>query len=156
MSNECDMSLLGLTGGTPMGEDFTNPTDSEYGPIPEPILNPSMILLKVELNSESALPRDKYDAGTILVISCQVMGVSPELIKVMSPYEAMLHYWEGNLLGLIAGELMGVTLWEGLPMIISCAITAPTQVVQIVKWREVAHRNCGSPPSSDSRLSHSR
>ena len=52
----------------------------------------------------------------------------------------MLCYWEGNLLGPIAGELKGVTLWEVLLMIISCAIVAPTQVAQIVKWREAVCR----------------
>ena len=44
----------------------------------------------------------------------------------------MLHYWEGNILEPIA-ELMGATLWEGLFVIISCAIIAPIQAVQIVK-----------------------
>ena len=88
----------------------TNPRDSEYVSIPEPTLNPLMILMKVELASGSALPREKYDAGTILAISYQVTGVSPELIKVMSPYKVMLCYWEGNHLELIVGELMGVTL----------------------------------------------
>ena len=52
----------------------------------------------------------------------------------------MLHYYEGNVLGLITGELMGVTLWEGLPMIISCMIVAPFQAVQIIEWREAVHR----------------
>ena len=115
-----------------MGKDFTNPRDSEYGSIPEPALHPLMILMKVELASGSALPREKYNAGTILIISHQVMGVSPELIEMLSLYEVMLHYGEGNLLGGIVGELMGATLWEGLPMIISCAIIAPTQAAQLV------------------------
>ena len=46
MSNKCDTSLVGMTGGTPMGEDFTNPRDSEYGSIPEPVLHPWTILMK--------------------------------------------------------------------------------------------------------------
>ena len=65
--------------------------------------------MKAEFTDGSALPREKYDAGTTLMISHQVMRVSPELIEVLNPYEAMLHYWEGNLLGPIAGDLMGVT-----------------------------------------------
>ena len=96
--------------------------------------------MKVELTSGSALPRDKYDAGTIFMISHQVTGVSPELIEVMSPYEAMLHYPEGILLGLIVEDLMGVTLLEGLPMIIICTLVAPTQVAQIVEWWEADQR----------------
>ena len=55
------------------------------------------------------------------------MVVSPELINVLSPYEVMLHFWEGNVMGPITGELMDVTLWEELPMIISCVIVAPVQ-----------------------------
>ena len=73
-----------------MGKDLTYPRDSKYGSIPEPTLNPLMILLKVELANGSALPREKYDAGTILMISHQVTHVSPELIEMLSPYEAML------------------------------------------------------------------
>ena len=92
------------------------------------------------LASGSALPRVKYDAGTILAISNQVMGISLELIVVMSPYEAMLHYMEGIFLGSTVGELMGAPSWEGLPVIISCAIIAPTQVAQIVKQRKAAHK----------------
>ena len=87
-----------MTGGTPVGKDLTNPRDSEYGSIPEPTLNPLIILLKVELANGSALSRNKYNAETILAISHQVMGISPELIEVISPYETMLHYWEGNVL----------------------------------------------------------
>ena len=120
-------------GGTPMGKDLTIPRDSEYGSIPESALHPLKILMKMELASGSALPRVKYDAGTILMISHQVTWVSPELIEVLSPYELMLHYMERNILGPIAGGLVGVTLWEGLPIIISCAVVAPTQVAQIVE-----------------------
>ena len=123
-----------------MGEDLTNPRDSKYSSIPKAALNPLMILMIVELTSGSALPRDEYDAGTNVMIRCEVMGVSHELIVVISPYEVMLHYWEGNLLGLIAGDLIGATLWEGLPMIISCTLIVPTEAVQIVEWREAAHR----------------
>ena len=71
-----------MTGGTPLGKDHTNPRISEYGSIPVPVLHPLMILMKVELASGSSLPREKYDAGMNLVISHQVMGFSPELIKV--------------------------------------------------------------------------
>ena len=103
-------------------------------------MNLLTILLKVESASGSALPRHNYYTGTILAISHQIMGVIPNLIKVMIPYEAMLHYQEGNLLGLIAGELMGVIFWKGLPMIISCTIKATTLVAQIIKWGEAACR----------------
>ena len=92
MSKECDTSLLEMTWRTPMGKDLTNPRHSKYGSIPEPALNPLMILLKVEFTNGSALPRDKYDAGNILALGHQVMGISPELIKVMSPHEVMLCY----------------------------------------------------------------
>ena len=64
-----------------------------------------MILMKVEL----ALPREKYDAGTILTISHQLMRVSPDPIEVLSPYYVILHYWVGNVMGPIVRELMGVT-----------------------------------------------
>ena len=140
MSNECDTSLVGMTWETPMGEDITNPRNSEYGSIPKHVLNPLTILMKVEPTNGSTLPRENYDTGTILMISHQVMGVSPELIEVLSPYEAMLQYGEGNVLGPIAGELVSITLWEGLPIIISCTIVAPTQAVQIVKWKKTVHR----------------
>ena len=123
-----------------MGEHLITLETLEYGSIPEPVLHPLTILMKVELTSGSALPREKYDAGTILMISHQVIGVSPELIEVLSPYNVMLRYGEGNVLGPIAGELMSVALWEGLPIIISCGIVAPTQAVQIVEWREATHR----------------
>ena len=134
MSKECDTSLLDVTGGTPMGEYPTNPRESKYGSILEPALNPLTLLLKVELSNGSALPRDKSDAGTILAISHQVMGISPYKVIVM------LCYWEGNLLGPIVGELMGTTLLEGLPMIISHAIVSPTKAVQIVEGREATYR----------------
>ena len=123
-----------------MSEDLTNPRNSEYGSIPKPVLNPLTILMKVELTSGSVLPRGKYDAGTILMISHQVMGVSPELIEVLSPSEAMLLYGVGNVLGPTVGELMSTTLWEGLPVIISCKIVAPTQAVQIIEQREATCR----------------
>ena len=61
------------------------------------------------------------------------LGVNSELIKMLSPHKVILHYWEGNLLGPTAGKLMSATLWEGLPVIISYAIIAPTQVAQIVE-----------------------
>ena len=96
MSNKPDTFLMGMVWGTPLGKDPTNHRDSEYSSIPGPALNPLMILLKLELASGSALPRDKYNTGTILAISHQVMGTSPELIKVMSPYKVMLCYWEGT------------------------------------------------------------
>ena len=35
---------------------------------------------------------------------------------------------------------MGLTLWKGLPMINSCMIIVPTQLMQIVEWREATHR----------------
>ena len=44
------------------------------------------------------------------------------------------------MLGPIVGELMGTTLWEGVPVRTSCVSIAPTQVVQIVEWREAACR----------------
>ena len=62
--------------GTPMGKDLTNPGDSEYGSIPEPVLHPLMILMKGELATGSALPRENYNVGTSLTISHLVMGVS--------------------------------------------------------------------------------
>ena len=52
----------------------------------------------------------------------------------------MLFYWEGNLLGPIAGDVMGGILLEGLSVIISCTPVAPTLVAQIFEQREAAHR----------------
>ena len=97
--------------------------------------------MNVELASWSTLPREKYDTRTILMISHQVMGVSPELThRGAKPYEVMLCYKEGNVLEQIEDELMSATLWEWQPIIISCTIVAPMQAVLIVEWMEAAHR----------------
>ena len=42
-------------------------------------------------------------------------------------------------MGSIVGDLMGATLWVGLPVIIRCTLVTPTWVAQIVEWRETAH-----------------
>ena len=75
------------------------------------------------------------------------MGVSPELIEVLSPYKVMFcNMGKGMILGPIAGELMSTTLWEGLPIIISYMMVAPNQAVQIVEWWKVNHRvGTGAP-----------
>ena len=49
---------------------------------------------------------------------------------------------------------MHMTLWKGQPMIISCAIISPTKVVQIVKWREAAHREGIVDPCPTPVLDH--
>ena len=102
-----------------------------------PKLHKLVLLMCVSNNKGEAVEPELFTQGRISKLCLSLRGhYDPFEIEILSNYEACLTFKENVTLGLVAGDLMLVEDWMGIPVVIMVIILGRNKVRAIVEARE--------------------
>ena len=125
------------------GHGTYNPVVSptKFHSLGEPLLNPLVLLLRVETLDGSSLPEKFLTMSNCRDLSIECGEEEPYKVELLSAYETCLAYKEDVVITELAIKLMAVETWITLPVVKTAVILSKDKVDKIIQVREQSRKD---------------